>query len=359
MSDALSVNTVRTFRSDNNAGVCDEALAAMIEAARAGHETAYGDDGATARAEAAFRSIFGDDIAIFFVATGTIANTLAIAALTRPWQRVLCHHWSHWNDDESTAPERLTGCRTTAIESGEGKLTPADIERAAVTGRGDVHQPQPGVLTISNATEFGEFYSPEETRALCETSHTLGYRVHVDGARFANAVAAGGCEARDLAGGAGVDALSFGGTKNGLAIGEAIIFFRQGDGKHFDRAKADLPYHRKSSGALLSKHRFVTAPFAATLESGAWLRHAAHANAMASELAQRLTSLGVALRFPAEANAVFAEFTPSEHAELQRRGHQYYLFGHPDWHVARLMCSFDTRADEIDALAADIADIRS
>lgn len=346
----------RTFRSDNNAGVCPEALEALVAAAGAGHAVGYGDDASTAEAVSLFRSLFGEETAVFFLATGTIANTLSVAALTRPWQRVLCHEHSHWNDDESTAPERFTGCRTTTIPMSSprsSKLTPADVERVAAAGRGDVHQPGAGVLTISNSTEFGEVYTPDEVRAVCNTAHAFGYRVHVDGARFANAVAALGCEPRSLGPDAGVDALVFGGTKNGLALGEAALFFRQGDGAAFERAASEFPFLRKSAGALLSKHRFVAAPFAAALRSGAWLRHAAHANAMARRLSRGLTDIGLDIRFPSEANAVFAVMPDRLRAELAARGHEFYMFGRPDWKLARLMCSFDTAAEDVDAFLAD------
>lgn len=350
--------STRTFRSDNNAGICPEALEAINEAARAGHAVGYGDDDWTREAVEAFHAVVGEDAAVFFVATGTIANTLAVAALTRPWQRVLCHEHSHWNDDESTAPERFTGCRTTAIAMGEGwssKLTPADVERAASNSRGDVHQPGPGALTVSNPTEFGEVYSPAEMRALCDAAHALGYRVHVDGARFANAVASLGCPARAISGGAGVDALSFGGTKNGLAFGEAVVFFPQGDGAWFERARADFPHLRKSAGALLSKHRFVSAPFAATLRSGAWLRHASHANRLATMLHTGLRDAGYEVRFPTQASAVFPTIPERTHTALQSKGHRYYMFGDPSWRLARLMCSFDTGDDDVRAFIADAA----
>lgn len=357
----------RTFRSDNNAGVTPEAMQALIDASAAGHLIGYGDDEITARAVAAFRALFGDAAQVFFVATGTAANTLAIASLTEPWQRVLCHAHSHWNDDESTAPERITHCRTTTIQpqSGDGsKLTPDDVMRAAGNGRGDVHQPAPGVLTLSNPTEFGTVSTPEEMRALCSAAHERGYRVHVDGARFANAVAflSQGDTARAkklcraLTIEAGVDALSFGGTKNGLALGEAILFFPQGDGAACARAAEVLPYHRKGTGHLLSKHRFVAAPFAATLTDGSWLRHAQRANELAQALGMGLLEIGLRVRFPVESNGVFVELPPKAHAALQERGHQYYPFGDASWGVYRLMCSFDTQESDIDALVADARD---
>jgi len=342
----------RSFRSDNNAGLCPEALRAITSCA-AGHAVGYGGDEWTTRAEARFRDLFGEDSRVFFVATGTIANNLAIAAMTEPWQRVLCHSNSHWNDDESTAPELFTRCRTTTIESQSSKLTVDDLDRAASVSRGDVHQPQPGVLTISNATEFGEVYTPEETRALAEAAHDLGYRVHVDGARFANAVARLSCEPRALGGDAGVDALSFGGTKNGLAFGEAVVFFEQPhDPSLAQRAAKRFPYLRKGAGALLSKHRFVAAQFAETLEDGAWLSHAGRANAMADRLARGLSDLGLRTPYRTEANAVFVELPKQVDAHLRARGHGYYVFD-PARNLARLMCSFDTTEQEVDALVAD------
>ena len=179
----------RSLRSDNNAGLCPEALAALTELC--GHAVGYGDDPDTPRAIAALTALFGPDIEVFFVATGTAANTLSIAALTEPWQRVLCSAHSHYADDESTAPERITLCRTAALTPAHdpGKLTPRDIEAATAGGRHDVHEPAPGVVTITNATELGTVYTPDEVRALCQIAHARGYRVHVDGARFANAVA--------------------------------------------------------------------------------------------------------------------------------------------------------------------------
>jgi threonine aldolase len=365
-----------TFRSDNNAGLCPEALAALGVAAR-GHCVGYGDDAATEAAEVALRGLFGDDTAVFFVATGTAANTLAVAALTEPWQRVLCHSHAHWNDDESTAPERITMCRTTAIEPAPGgdptRLVPADLERALAGGRGDVHQPAPGVLTLSNPTELGTLYSPEALAELCALAHHRGYAVHVDGARFANAVAAlvsargldPAAACRALSVDAGVDALSFGGTKNGLALGEAVLFFGASRPR-LARAVARFPFLRKSTGHLLSKHRFVSAQFTWTLAGdgsaiapGAWLRRAAHANAMAARLAAGLGDRDLAPAFPTEANGVFVRLPTAIDRGLQARGHGYYPFASPVGEVSRLMCSFDTPASAVDGLLADIDALRA
>ncbi len=349
---------MRSFRSDNNAGLCPEALQAIIEANDGGHEVGYGDDRYTERAEAAFAALFGPEAKVFFVATGTAANTLAIASLTEPWQQVVCHRHSHYQDDESTAPERLTHCRCHAVHTDDSKLRLGDVQRAMASQRGDVHQPQPGVLTISNPTEFGTVYTPDEVAALCRTAHAAGYRVHVDGARFANAVAALDCDPADLSVRAGVDALSFGGTKNGLAFGEAVLFFPQGDEAVFRRAVESFPYHRKGTGHLLSKHRFVSAPFAAVLRQRRWLRHAAHANEMARRLGDGLQSHGLAARFPTEVNAVFVALPEDVDGALQRAGHGYYPFGDADWGLSRLMCSFDSRPEEIDALISTVARAR-
>jgi threonine aldolase len=249
------------FVSDNASGLCPEALDAFV-AAHDGRAAPYGADEETSRAARAFAEVFGAEVEVFFVATGTAANTLAIASLTRPWQRILCEEFAHLATDESTAPERLTGCRVTTIPAGGRKLSPDHLEQreAALSDRG-VHSVAPGVVSISNTTELGEVYTPDEVRALAETAHALGYRIHVDGARFANAVAALGCAPRELTVDAGVDAMSFGGTKNGLAMGEAVVLF---PGDHQQEAAALLPTLRKSHGHLLSKHRYVAAPFPAS-----------------------------------------------------------------------------------------------
>ena len=344
---------MRSFRSDNNAGLCPEALQAIRDCNDA-HQVAYGDDDWTSRAVAAFRELFGADVEVFFVATGTAANTLAIAAMTEPWQQVLCHIGSHINDDESTAPERLTHCRVVGIHTDSPWLTPGDIRRASSHSRGDVHQPQPGVLSITNSTELGTVYNPSQVRDISSVAHELGYRVHMDGARFANAVASAGCTARELTRDAGVDALTFGGTKNGLAFGEAVVFFPQpGSEASFSRAVETFPFHRKGTGHLLSKHRFVTGPFTAVLQTGAWLTHARHANAMAAKLTEGLIALGYALPHPTQANGVFVKLTAAADTYLQGRGHGYYAFG-PD-QLVRLMCSFDTREEDIRALLDDAA----
>lgn len=340
------------FVSDNASGLCPEALDAFV-AAHDGRAAPYGGDDETAGAAAALAEVLEAEVEVFLVATGTAANTLGVASLTRPWQRILCEEFAHLATDESTAPERVTGCRVTTVPAGGRKLTPADLEarHAALADRG-VHSVAPGVVSISNATELGEVYAPDEVAALADTAHELGYRVHVDGARFANAVASLGCAPRALTTDAGVDVLSFGGTKNGLALGEAVVLL---PGPWQQSAAAAMPMLRKSHGHLLSKHRYLAAPFAAVLADGAWLRHAAHANAMARRLSQGLAALDSPPRFPTQANGVFVDLAPAVAARLQAAGWAFHHLGHPQWRLARLMTSFDTEAARVDRLLADAA----
>ena len=341
------------FLSDNGSGLCPEAVDALV-AARGGRAPAYGDDASTEQAVDALRKLFGTDLAAFFVATGTAANTLALASLARPWGRILCEEFAHVANDELTGPELMTGCRVVTIARGGQKLTPDDVRRRDASLSRGVHHPEPGVLTVSNATEFGEAYTPDELRALADTAHELGYRFHVDGARFANVVAALDVPPRTLTVEAGVDAMTFGGTKNGLALGEAVLFFGAA-AQH--EAVERFPYLRKRAGHLLSKHRFVTAPFAAVLADGAWLTHAAHANAMARRLADAFVAVGLPPRFPTDTNAVFVAL-PHEIADgLTKRGWGFHGWTHPDWQVARFMASFDTDPEVIDAIARDLEEL--
>lgn len=358
---------MRTFRSDNNAGLCPEALRAIHDCNQ-GHALGYSDDDWTTRAVAAFRRIFSPDTHVFFVPTGTAANVLAVAALTKPWQRILCHEHAHINDDESTAPELFTSCRVTPIHSDpltQGSLLSSDLVHAAAEAgsRNDVHQPAPGVLFLSNPTEFGEVYTPEQLQDLCAAAHALGYRVLCDGARFANAVAhvaharhiSAHEAARALTIDAGLDALTFGGTKNGLAHAEAVLFFPQPLNPDIAaQAAADFPFHRKRAGHLLSKHRFLSAQFAAVLESSAWVSHASHANAMAARLADALQSLHLRPAFHTHANAVFVQLPQPLIDHLFAQGHEFYTLGPARWRLARLVCSFDTSPEDIGAISRSI-----
>jgi threonine aldolase len=333
----------RQFTSDTYAGICPEALAALQEANR-GHAPAYGDDPWTTRAAELLRAFFEADCAVFFVPTGTAANALALAALCRPYHSVLCDADAHIQTDECGAPEYAArGIKLVPLDAAQGKLDPETVRRAASGGR-DVHSHQPGVLSLSQATEAGTVYEAGEVQALGRAAHERGLRVHMDGARFANALATLRVPPKVLTGQAGVDVLSFGGTKNGLAGGDAVIFF--------DRRLAEgFEYRRKQAGMLQAKLRFVSAPWVALLETGAWLRNAEHANHMARLLETELRALdGVRVLHPVQANAVFVQMPAAWAAGLHKRGWHFYTIAGG----YRLMCSWDTQADDIAALSNDL-----
>jgi len=336
------------FASDNNAGICPEAMAALA-AANGGHVGAYGADDWTARAADAVNAVFDADAEVFFVFTGTAANSLGLAAICRSTDAVICHANAHVNVDECGAPEFFSGgAKLLAIDTPLAKLTPEAVVARAVTPH-DEHGSRPRALALTQSTEWGTVYTPGELQALCDIAHARDMKVQLDGARFANAVASLGCEPAEIAQRAGVDVLSFGGTKNGMPFGEAVVFF--------DRALADeFKRRRKQGGQLASKMRFVSAPWIAMLEDGAWLRHAAHANAMARRLAEGIVGLpGVSLIAPVEANGVFAHLPARVIAALHDRGWHFYVFVGETG--CRFMCAWDTPASVVDAFAADIGEL--
>ena len=266
----------RSFGSDNHSGVHPEVLAA-ITAANRGDAPAYGADAVTARAVAAVRAHFGEHAEVAFVFNGTGANLVGLGLALRPWQHVVCASSAHVAVDECGAPERLLGVKLVTIDTPAGKLTP-ELVRASVTGVGDEHRTQPGVVSITQATEYGTVYTPAEIEALAGTAHDLGMLLHLDGARLANAAASLGVELRATSTDCGVDVLSFGGTKNGLLAAEAVVVLRP-------ELAGGLPYARKQLGQLGSKGRYLGAQFEALLEGDLWLRNATSANAMARRLA--------------------------------------------------------------------------
>ncbi len=338
-----------TFASDNTAGLCPEALAALT-AANAGHAAGYGGDPWTAEARQALRTLFATDCEAFFVFNGTAANALALAAVCRSYEGVFCHESAHLQVDECGAVEHFTGGAKVIPLAGTGaKLTPA-VVAAAINRRRDVHFPKPGALSLTQATEFGTLYTPDEIRALGGVARREGMVLHLDGARFANAAAAfapQGITPADLTWRAGVDVLSLGGTKNGMLGCEAVVFFNR------DLAR-DFGYRVKQSGQLASKQRFASAQWVALLRDGAWLRHAAHANAMARRLADGLATLpGVRLLHPVEANGVFVGLSAALAAGLEARGWQFLKFIGDDGY--RFMCGWDTAPAAVDALLADFA----
>lgn len=330
-----------SFASDNSAGIHPEVLAA-ISAANTGHVRAYGDDPYTARAVECFREQFGADTEVFFVFNGTGANVLGLQALTRSYDAVICAELAHINVDECGAPEKFSGCKLIGIDAPGGKLTP-DAVRAQIHGIGVQHHVQPRVVSISQTTEYGTVYTVDEVRALADCAHTNGLRLHMDGARIANAAAALGVPLRAFTVDAGVDVLSFGGTKNGMMGGEAVVLFDPA-------VAAEFRFVRKQGMQLASKMRFIAAQFEAMLTNDLWLRSARHANAMARRLADRLRQIrGITITQPVQANAVFA-IIPAEHvAALQREG--FFYIWNDSRSEARLMTSFDTREQDVDRFA--------
>jgi threonine aldolase len=334
------------FASDNTAGICPEAVAALLQA-NTGRVRSYGDDEWTRQACDALRETFETDCEVFFVFNGTAANSLALASLCQSYHSILCHELAHVETDECGAPEFFSnGTKLLPVRGALGKVDLGEVA-GMVTRRRDIHFPKPKALTISQSTELGTVYSLAELQAVGETARRLGLRLHMDGARFANALAALGAAPADLTWRAGVDVLSLGGTKLGLPVGEAVVFF--------DRELAqDFAYRCKQAGQLASKMRFLAAPWLGMLRGGAWLRHAVQANAMAAELGQRLTAIpGVSLMFPAQANAVFAALPEAALERLRAAGWLFYTF--IGLGGARFMCAWDTTSAHIDALVADVA----
>jgi threonine aldolase len=336
----------RHFASDNFAGICPEALAALIES-NTGHAASYGADAWTAEATRRVREIFETDCEVFFVFNGTAANSLALASIRAPFESVLCYEHAHIATDECGAPGFFAhGTTLMLLPAKHGKLTPATIA-AAATSRRDVHAQKPRAISLTQSTELGTVYSPDEISALAETARAHGLAVHMDGARFANAVAALGVTPRALI--AGVDVLSFGGTKNGLPFGEAVVFFDHELARQFD-------YRRKQGGQLASKMRYLAAPWVGILRDGAWLRHAAHANAMAAALERGLRALPeIQIVYPRQANAVFAALPATTSAALRDAGWHFYSDVGPAA-AARLMCSWDTTPDDVAAFVRDAAE---
>lgn len=336
----------RQFASDNYAGVAPEAWAALA-AANAGHAPAYGEDDWTTAAANRMREVFETDCEVFFVFNGTAANSLALAALCQSYHSIICHELAHVETDECGGPEFFSnGTKLLLVPGPHGKVEPAAVEQL-VRRRADIHFPKPKVLSLTQATEMGTVYSPAELQELSGLARRLGLRVHLDGARFANAVAELNVRPKELSWQSGVDVLCFGGTKQGLPVGEAIVFFNHEAAREFE-------YRCKQAGQLASKMRFLAAPWLGLLDNDAWLRHARHANACAAELMRRVQDLpGVELLAPREANSVFLRLDPAALEGLRGRGWRFYTFIGAGG--ARFMCSWDTTPEDVAALAADIA----
>ncbi|MCB5280854.1 low specificity L-threonine aldolase [Arthrobacter sp. AL08] len=335
---------VRGFASDNYSGVHPEVLAALA-AANEGHQVSYGEDDYTARLQQLMEGYFGAGIECFPVFNGTGANVLSLQSLLPRWGAVVCASTAHINMDENGAPERIGGIKLLQVPTADGKLTPELIDKEA-WGWGDEHRAQPLAVSITQTTELGTCYTPDEVRAIAEHVHSKGMKLHMDGARLANAAAHLNVPLRAFTRDAGVDILSFGGTKNGLLFGEVVIALNPA-------AAQGLIYLRKMNMQLASKMRFMSAQFIALLEGDLWLRSASHANAMAARLRAGVESIpGVELSQKTESNGVFAVLPPGV-ADRLRASFRFY-----DWNEAagevRWMCSFDTTEDDVDSFIAAI-----
>lgn len=340
------------FASDNGAPVLPQVMDALFALNRGG-AVGYGNDDVTRAAQDRIREVFeAPEAAVHFVSTGTAANSLALACLTQPWGAVFCHQFAHVQMDEGGAPEFFTGgSKLICIPGDHGRMTPDALAQVLdSTGVHGVHGVQKGVLTLTNVTEAGTVFTPAEIAALTAISHARGVPVHLDGARFANALVATGATPAEMTWKAGVDVLSLGGTKNGLMGAEAVVLF--------DPAKAwELELRRKRAGHLASKMRYVSGQFAPWLEGGLWLQVADHANNMARRLAQGLAQVpGVRLLHPAEANILFVEWPAGTHARLKAAGAVYYEGDAPmGREAARLVTHWATTEAEVDAFLAAIA----
>jgi threonine aldolase len=333
----------RGFASDNHAGVHPEVMDA-ITAANDGHAASYGADPWTTRAEAAFREHFGPAAHAFPVFNGTAANVLCLEALTRPWQGIVCARTAHLHVDECGAPERA-GRKLLVVDAPDGRLTPAAID-PLLTRIGDEHAIQPRVVSITQSTELGTVYPPDAVAELAAHAHAHGMLLHVDGARLCNAAVALGVPLRALTTDAGVDAVSFGGTKNGLMGAEAVVLLH-------DEPAADFRYLRKRAMQLGSKMRYLSAQLEALLGGDLWHRCAAHANAMARRLSDAVDDLpGLEVTQPVEANAVFAILDPAVTERLQREW-PFYVWDERTGEV-RWMTAWDTAPEDVDAFAADV-----
>jgi threonine aldolase len=335
------------FCSDNVAGASPEILEALVTA-NAGAAMPYGDDTLTQQVAARIQALFETDAEILLMSTGSSANALALATMTPPYGAVYCHPDSHVNVDECGAPEFFTGgAKLVPVGGPQGKIAP-DALAAAVTGAGVVHHVQPAAVSITQVTEAGTIYSPDEIRALAAICREHGLKLHMDGARFANAVEALGCSPAEASHRLGVDALSFGATKNGALCAEAILFF--------DAALArDAGYRRKRAGHLFSKMRFLAAQWDAYLANDLWRRNARHANAMAASLAAGLSVLpGVKLEHPVEANELFVRMPHAMIEGILAQGFMFYRW-EPEGTLVRLVTAFDTEPGAVEAFLAAAA----
>lgn len=337
----------RGFASDNNAGIHPEILNAIIKA-NEGHVVAYGDDLFTERAINKFKENFGKEIDVYFVFNGTAANVLGLTAITQSFNSIICAESSHLNMHECGAPEKFTDCKLITISTTDGKLTVEQIKKYAV-GVGDPHHSQPKVISITQATEYGTLYTLKEIKEIADFAHSNNMLLHVDGARFCNAAAALGISLKGLS--ANIDVLSFGGTKNGMAYGEAVIFFNSELTKGFQ-------YIRKQGMQLASKMRFIAAQFEAILSNELWLKNAKHANEMAKLLAKEIEKIPkIKISQRVETNSVFALMPKQYVSEIQKKYFFYVFNEYENESEARLMTAWDTTKDDIEEFVRVLNDI--
>ena len=337
------------FASDNTAPICLEAWAALQEA-NADYAAAYGEDCWTGRVCDRIREIFETDCDVYFVFTGTAANALALAQMCQSFRSIICHRHAHIQTDECGASEFFTGGSKLLLVGGENGKIDIGQTKALLARANELHSHKPGAISIAQATEFGTVYTRDEIAAMADVARAHKLRLHMDGARFANAVASLNCAPRTITWEVGVDVLCFGATKNGIAAGELVIFFNKEISREFD-------YRVKQAGQLGSKMRFLAAPWLGLLAADVWLRNADHANCAARQLAHHLHGkANIEVVFPVDANAVFARMDEQLVLGLQARGWRFYKFIEPD--VYRLMCSWATTDDEISNLIADVVAIK-
>jgi threonine aldolase len=329
----------RTFASDNYAGVHPDIMKALVDANQ-GHAASYGADEYTEKATNLFKSFFGNDIEVFFAYNGTGANVLGLSAMTQSFHSIICSDLAHINVDESTAPEKFLGCKLVTIPTKDGKIYPADIE-AKIQRVTDQHHPQAKVISISQSTEYATVYTVDEIQAISAVAKKHNLLLHMDGSRIANAAVSLNKDFKKFTKDAGVDVLSFGGTKNGMMFGEAVVFFNKPIAENFK-------YIRKQGMQLHSKMRFITAQFAALLSNDLWRKNAAHANEMASYLEKKLKTVkGVSITQQVNGNCVFALLPAKALTPLQE--HTFFYIWNDRTSEVRLMCAFDTTKEDIDS----------
>ncbi len=332
----------RGFASDNNAGVHPDILAAL-QSVNEGHQVAYGDDRYTQEVTARMKEIFGENSEVFFVFIGTAANVLGLSTVSNSYNAVITPETAHINVDECGAPEKFSGCKLLTVKTGNGKLTVEHI-KSHMHGIGFEHHVQPKVVSITQSTELGTLYTIDEIKAIAEYAHSQNMYLHMDGARIANAAVALNTGFYEMTGGAGVDVLSFGGTKNGMMYGEAVVFFNK-------ELCSDFKYRRKQGMQLASKMRYISAQFGAYLQNDLWIRNARNANMMAQKLYLAVKDIkGVQVTQAVQANAVFA-IIPQEVIPRLQEEYFFYVWDEETSEV-RWMCSFDTTEEDIEGFAA-------